>query len=892
MRRRSWGLVVILGFSLVFESSLEAIGPGSRAGFSLPVAWEKRNLILSGPVNKFCLSRDQQTLFIADYDSQVAVWDVSSGQRKTLLPRGHENNIEKLVLSPDERRLASSSGNSVIHVWDLASQKLLYEEDLPGYYADVVWSPDGKTILTTYQNGPVAQVEIETGKKLREFKFPQMPKGVARLGYVNQAGLILGLDSENGGGLFDISTGTFKCRVRILGARSFPRFEPVQLLPLLGEASPAAHWLREALIKMAQSDEDKVLDIKNLPKGPENISLLARNFPFSALPSMGAAQLRELRAWFALPLPLYGEEPLDFGPAWTSSDGRISYVPRQTGEIHIRDLSLRSPPNCWKWPSWISAWAAGLTSGTSIVLSNGTSYELDLAHGILVSSREFHSDQIESDGAAGILWEKDRPWILTMENGRKGEENPTGRLLKIDSVTGQTVHDCPVYSKAKIVTGNQGRHVLLVSQYPGQKLETGPDGRPSIRVVSALLLLDSDLKPLGSGFVEHEREGVRVARFSPDESILVSLTGEEEQKGVVRVFDVEKKAMILPEPLMRNRVTDVALTDQRLLLLSTALGSIEGYDITTGQRTSVVAAAHARSIQFLAISPDNRLLASAGEDNLVKLWSLPDLKPLGGFDGNTGEEEGKRTFSNLMFTNSSTLVTVQYARDSLMLKVHHIAEAVDFAVWNVHESPRSNASLALSLDGKRVAIGDRAGVITIVDNTTGREMSAVAAQPKGVRHLQFQGQTYKVRSWGERGVLDWNPDEKGSPVSVTEEKPFLKRVPVDLEGKPYELVTTNDGVAVVPERFQGREGIFSKRYLNRFSDVCRLGDLPVLAVSNWGGMWLYSLEDDRIFWGYDLPSRTQGLLYDPLRREIITTHPDGVTRRWALPEKVTAQLKK
>jgi len=119
------------------------------------------------PVNSIAFSHDGKTLASGSDDTDVILWDLTSGRRiKTL--SGHSNWVRYVAFSPDGRTLASGSRDETIILWDIATGIKL--KTLNGHSNDVssiAFSPDGRTLASGSLDRTVILWDIATGIKLK-----------------------------------------------------------------------------------------------------------------------------------------------------------------------------------------------------------------------------------------------------------------------------------------------------------------------------------------------------------------------------------------------------------------------------------------------------------------------------------------------------------------------------------------------------------------------------------------------------------------------------------------------------------------------------------------------------------------------------------------------------
>jgi WD40 repeat protein len=120
-------------------------------------------------VHSLAYSPNGMTIAIVegDYKSQaIILWDVATGRPITTLKR-HSSSVLDIAFSPDGKTLASSAENGMIKLWDVTSGK--ETSSLEGHdkmVRSVAFSPDGKTLASCANEGEIKLWDVATSKEI------------------------------------------------------------------------------------------------------------------------------------------------------------------------------------------------------------------------------------------------------------------------------------------------------------------------------------------------------------------------------------------------------------------------------------------------------------------------------------------------------------------------------------------------------------------------------------------------------------------------------------------------------------------------------------------------------------------------------------------------------
>ncbi|GAB4501723.1 MAG: PQQ-binding-like beta-propeller repeat protein [Anaerolineales bacterium] len=235
--------------------------------------------------------------------------------------------------------------------------------------------------------------------------------------------------------------------------------------------------------------------------------------------------------------------------------------------------------------------------------------------------------------------------------------------------------------------------------------------------------------------------------------------------GTVKVWEAQSGAilqdfLVNPDPNPESYgATSVAFSpDGKWLAAADGQGEIVLWDTATWQEQLRKFNAHAGVIWSIAFSPDSRLLASGGEDNLAKTWNLPDLSEAQTFSGHRKLLEAV-TFS----PDGSRLASASDDRSAKVWDAASGAEIASFTIPNHSINQPRAMSVAFSPDGSRLLVSSTDASLWLWDISSRQQLMRIWGHEDWVYGAAFLNTGEIVSAGADRSIRIWD-GQYGRPL--------------------------------------------------------------------------------------------------------------------------------
>jgi WD40 repeat protein len=148
---------------MIAAAGINWLGRSEDDGVIVLWNWEVpcRVRVLPGGASRLAFSPDGKLLFtVGVLNESVVVWDVEKG---TIIQELSELDAatNAVAIDPQGRYLASGSDDFGLRIWDVSDWSLIGNEELETSIKDVIFSQDGKAVITGNGNSACYRISLE-----------------------------------------------------------------------------------------------------------------------------------------------------------------------------------------------------------------------------------------------------------------------------------------------------------------------------------------------------------------------------------------------------------------------------------------------------------------------------------------------------------------------------------------------------------------------------------------------------------------------------------------------------------------------------------------------------------------------------------------------------------